>query len=175
MIRGYARVSTDSQSLQAQVKRLHAAVAEEVWRATASSAERQSQAQLVEARTKSEVRRLDLAESELGVLSSQCLGAIDISGGATVGVYLVRSVAEQTAVSGISGIRIDRGKPHRFMIFGESVISEPALAGGKSRAGLPGLVRGAPILPILRNCASRLIPPCALSLRVLFLPPSVHR
>jgi hypothetical protein len=36
------------------------------------------------------------------------------------------------------------GKPHRFMIFGESVISEPALAGGKSRAGLPGLVRGAP-------------------------------
>jgi DNA invertase Pin-like site-specific DNA recombinase len=36
MIRGYARVSTDGQSLQAQVKQLHAAGAEEVWRETAS-------------------------------------------------------------------------------------------------------------------------------------------
>ena len=38
MIRGYARVSTDGQSLDAQVKRLRAAGAEEVWRETASGA-----------------------------------------------------------------------------------------------------------------------------------------
>src|SRR5215469_5322476 len=38
MIRGYARVSTDSRSLQAQVKQLHAAGAKEVWRETASGA-----------------------------------------------------------------------------------------------------------------------------------------
>jgi hypothetical protein len=36
MIRGYARVSTEGQSLQAQVKQLHAAGVEEVWRETAS-------------------------------------------------------------------------------------------------------------------------------------------
>src|SRR6516162_10231271 len=38
MIRGYARVSTDGQSLDAQVKRLRAAGAEEVWRETAGGA-----------------------------------------------------------------------------------------------------------------------------------------
>jgi len=38
MIKGYARVSTDGQSLDAQVKRLRAAGAEEVWRETASGA-----------------------------------------------------------------------------------------------------------------------------------------
>ena len=38
MIRGYARVSTDGQSLDAQVKRLRAAGAEEVWRETTSGA-----------------------------------------------------------------------------------------------------------------------------------------
>src|SRR6516225_3194960 len=38
MIKGYARVSTDGQSLDAQVKRLRAADAEEVWRETASGA-----------------------------------------------------------------------------------------------------------------------------------------
>ena len=38
MIEGYARVSTDGQSLDAQVKRLRAAGAEEVWRETASGA-----------------------------------------------------------------------------------------------------------------------------------------
>jgi DNA invertase Pin-like site-specific DNA recombinase len=38
MIRGYARVSTDGQSLEDQVKRLRAAGAEEVWRETASGA-----------------------------------------------------------------------------------------------------------------------------------------
>src|SRR6516164_7715672 len=38
MIRGYASVSTDGQSLDAQVKRLRAAGAEEVWRETASGA-----------------------------------------------------------------------------------------------------------------------------------------
>jgi hypothetical protein len=36
------------------------------------------------------------------------------------------------------------GKPHGFVIFGESVIVSPAMAdGGKSRAGLGRLVRGA--------------------------------
>ena len=38
MIKGYARVSTDGQSLDAQVKRLRAAGAEEVWRETAGGA-----------------------------------------------------------------------------------------------------------------------------------------
>jgi DNA invertase Pin-like site-specific DNA recombinase len=38
MIRGYARVSTDGQSLDAQVRQLRAAGAEEVWRETASGA-----------------------------------------------------------------------------------------------------------------------------------------
>ena len=38
MIRGYARISTDGQSLDAQVKRLRVAGAEEVWRETASGA-----------------------------------------------------------------------------------------------------------------------------------------
>jgi DNA invertase Pin-like site-specific DNA recombinase len=38
MIWGYARVSTDGQSLDAQVKQLRAAGAEEVWRETASGA-----------------------------------------------------------------------------------------------------------------------------------------
>ena len=38
MIKGYARVSTDGQSLDAQVKRLRVAGAEEVWRETASGA-----------------------------------------------------------------------------------------------------------------------------------------
>ena len=38
MIKGYARVSTDGQSLDAQVKRLRAAGAEEVWRETISGA-----------------------------------------------------------------------------------------------------------------------------------------
>jgi hypothetical protein len=48
------------------------------------------------------------------------------------------------------------GKPHRFMIFGESVIVSPAEAdGGKSRAGLAGLVRGALPSPIRVNGARR--------------------
>ena len=38
MIKGYARVSTDGQSLDAQVKRLRMAGAEKVWRETASGA-----------------------------------------------------------------------------------------------------------------------------------------
>jgi DNA invertase Pin-like site-specific DNA recombinase len=38
MIRGYARVSTDGQSIDAQVKQLRAAGAEKVWRETASGA-----------------------------------------------------------------------------------------------------------------------------------------
>ncbi len=38
MIRGYARVSTDGQSVDAQVKQLRAAGAEKVWRETASGA-----------------------------------------------------------------------------------------------------------------------------------------
>ena len=38
MIYGYARVSTDGQSLAAQVKKLRAARAEKVWRETASGA-----------------------------------------------------------------------------------------------------------------------------------------
>jgi DNA invertase Pin-like site-specific DNA recombinase len=38
MIRGYARISTDGRSLEAQVKRLRAAGAEKVWRETASGA-----------------------------------------------------------------------------------------------------------------------------------------
>ena len=36
MIHGYARVSTDGQSLDAQVKQLHAAGAEKVFKETAS-------------------------------------------------------------------------------------------------------------------------------------------
>jgi hypothetical protein len=40
--------------------------------------------------------------------------AIDISGGATVGVHLVNSVGEQTAVSGKGRIRIDR----RYVVSG---------------------------------------------------------
>src|ERR1700688_1929721 len=38
MIHGYARVSTDGQSVDAQVKQLRAAGAEKVWRETASGA-----------------------------------------------------------------------------------------------------------------------------------------
>ena len=38
MIRGYARVSTDGQSVDAQVRQLRAAGAEKVWRETASGA-----------------------------------------------------------------------------------------------------------------------------------------
>jgi DNA invertase Pin-like site-specific DNA recombinase len=38
VIRGYARVSTDGQSVDAQVKQLRAAGAEKVWRETASGA-----------------------------------------------------------------------------------------------------------------------------------------
>jgi DNA invertase Pin-like site-specific DNA recombinase len=38
MIHGYARVSTDGQSITAQVKQLHAAGAQKVWRETASGA-----------------------------------------------------------------------------------------------------------------------------------------
>jgi DNA invertase Pin-like site-specific DNA recombinase len=38
MIHGYARVSTDGQSITAQVKQLRAARAEKVWRETASGA-----------------------------------------------------------------------------------------------------------------------------------------
>jgi DNA invertase Pin-like site-specific DNA recombinase len=38
MIHGYARVSTDGQSIAAQVKQLRAAGAEKVWRETASGA-----------------------------------------------------------------------------------------------------------------------------------------
>ncbi|MGH6795186.1 MAG: recombinase family protein [Methylocella sp.] len=38
MIYGYARVSTDGQSVDAQVKQLHAAGAEKVFRETASGA-----------------------------------------------------------------------------------------------------------------------------------------
>jgi DNA invertase Pin-like site-specific DNA recombinase len=38
MIWGYARVSTDRQSVDAQVKQLRAAGAEKVWRETASGA-----------------------------------------------------------------------------------------------------------------------------------------
>jgi DNA invertase Pin-like site-specific DNA recombinase len=38
MIRGYARVSTDGQSVDAQVKQLRAAGAEKIWRETASGA-----------------------------------------------------------------------------------------------------------------------------------------
>jgi DNA invertase Pin-like site-specific DNA recombinase len=38
MIWGYSRVSTDGQSLEAQVRRLHGAGAEKVWRETASGA-----------------------------------------------------------------------------------------------------------------------------------------
>jgi DNA invertase Pin-like site-specific DNA recombinase len=38
VIRGYARVSTDGQSVDAQVRQLRAAGAEKVWRETASGA-----------------------------------------------------------------------------------------------------------------------------------------
>jgi DNA invertase Pin-like site-specific DNA recombinase len=38
MLRGYARVSTDGQSVDAQVRQLCAAGAEKVWRETASGA-----------------------------------------------------------------------------------------------------------------------------------------
>jgi DNA invertase Pin-like site-specific DNA recombinase len=38
VIRGYARVSTDGQSADAQVRQLKAAGAEKVWRETASGA-----------------------------------------------------------------------------------------------------------------------------------------
>jgi DNA invertase Pin-like site-specific DNA recombinase len=38
MIRGYARVSTDGQSIDTQVKQLRAAGAEKVWRETVSGA-----------------------------------------------------------------------------------------------------------------------------------------
>ena len=38
MIQGYARVSTDGQSVDAQVKQLRAAGADKVWRETASGA-----------------------------------------------------------------------------------------------------------------------------------------
>jgi DNA invertase Pin-like site-specific DNA recombinase len=38
LIHGYARVSTDGQSVHAQVKQLRAAGAEKVWRETASGA-----------------------------------------------------------------------------------------------------------------------------------------
>ena len=61
MIRGYARVSTDGQSFDAQVKQLRAAGAERIFRETASGA-RSDRAQLRRALAAGDVlmmRRLD--------------------------------------------------------------------------------------------------------------------